>query len=83
MDLKIDFATRDHARTPQGWPIRIDGAEEAAQNILLRLAPDRHRLPLRPRRRPGGGGLHLLLAKPGAENHRDDMKKGRPGNEVL
>ena len=38
MDLKIDFATRDHARTPQGWPIRIDGAEEAAQNILLRLA---------------------------------------------
>lgn len=38
MDLKIDFATRDHARTPQGWPIRINGAEEAAQNILLRLA---------------------------------------------
>ena len=44
MDLKIDFATRDHARTPQGWPIRIDGAEEAAcravtAEVLVTLAP--------------------------------------------
>lgn len=37
MDLKLDFEGRDHAQTPQGWPVPIEGAEEIAQRIQLRL----------------------------------------------
>lgn len=37
MEMKINFAGRDLAQTPQGWPCHIDGAEAAAQSILLRL----------------------------------------------
>lgn len=37
MDLKLDFEERDHARGPQGWPIPIEGVEEAAQRLTLRL----------------------------------------------
>lgn len=37
MDLKLDFEGRDHARGPQGWPIPIEGVEEAAQRLTLRL----------------------------------------------
>lgn len=37
MDLKLDFEERDLAKGPQGWPVPIEGAEEAAQRLMLRL----------------------------------------------
>ena len=37
MDLKLDFENRDLAKTPSGWPIPIEGVEEAAQRLRLRL----------------------------------------------
>jgi len=37
MDLMLNFEGRDHAQTMQGWPVPIDGAEEIAQRIRLRL----------------------------------------------
>lgn len=37
MDLMLDFENRDLASTPQGWPIPIEGAQEAAQRLRLRL----------------------------------------------
>ncbi len=41
MDMKIDFTARDTAQTIQGWPIHVDGVEEIAQSILLRLSVPR------------------------------------------
>ena len=37
MDLLLDFENRDLARTLQGWPVLIEGAEEIAQRLRLRL----------------------------------------------
>lgn len=37
MDLKLDFEKRDHASGVQGWPIPIQGVEEIAQRLTLRL----------------------------------------------
>lgn len=37
MDIKLDFEERDLAKTAQGWPISIDGVEEVAQRLMLRL----------------------------------------------
>lgn len=37
MDLLLDFENRDLAKTPQNWPLPIEGAEEAAQRLRLRL----------------------------------------------
>lgn len=37
MDLMLDFENRDLAKTPQGWPTLIEGVEEVAQRLRLRL----------------------------------------------
>lgn len=37
MDLKLNLEGRDQAQTLQGWPTPIQGAEEMAQRIQLRL----------------------------------------------
>lgn len=37
MDLLLDFENRDLAKTLQGRPILIEGAEEIAQRLRLRL----------------------------------------------
>lgn len=37
MDLKLNFEGRDLARGPQGWPVPIEGVEEEAQRLMLRL----------------------------------------------
>lgn len=37
MDLKLDFENRDLAKGRQGWPVPIEGADEAAQRLRLRL----------------------------------------------
>lgn len=37
MDLKLNFENRDLMRSPQGWPVPIEGADEAAQRLMLRL----------------------------------------------
>lgn len=41
MDLMLDFENRDLAKTPQGWPAPIDGVEEVAQRLRLRLTVPR------------------------------------------
>ena len=37
MDLLLNFEKQDLAQTLQGWPIPIEGVEEAAQRLRLRL----------------------------------------------
>lgn len=37
MDLLLDFENRDLAKTPQNWPVPIEGAQEVAQRLRLRL----------------------------------------------
>ena len=38
MDMKLDPAKRDFYTTIQGFPVELEGAEEQAQRIWLRLA---------------------------------------------
>lgn len=84
MDLKLDFENRDLARSPQGWPVPIEGAEEAAQRLLLRLTMRRgsfrldpelgSRLYAMPR---GDGGRMERFAREAVEEALSDMPEAR------